>query len=205
MKLLRVVPEIRGDNQYHLSIRDGATLRRTHCKLRLEERFKIRDCSYRSKTHRSLFELADPGPWLGRFNLASHDFGGRHTTGIKRGPARPIGRGIRGHSDCQCRDDHYPSCHAWPPSHPILAVPKQWGARWVNRTRCRDAPPKRHAVQFTPENHRRRAWSRPSTRSTPSEKPAPPSFYRKSTRAGRCCRRSMMMAGFPAARWSGQP
>jgi len=28
--------------------------------------------------------------------------------------------------------------------------------------------------------------------------------YRKSTRAGRCCRRSMMMAGFPAARWSGQ-
>jgi hypothetical protein len=26
--------------------------------------------------------------------------------------------------------------------------------------------------------------------------PAPPSFYRKSTGAGRCCRRSMMMAGF---------
>jgi hypothetical protein len=54
MKLLRVVPEIGGDNQYHLSIRDGASLRRTHCKLRLEECFKIRDCSYRSKTHRSL-------------------------------------------------------------------------------------------------------------------------------------------------------
>jgi hypothetical protein len=40
---------------------------------------------------------------------------------------------------------------------------------------------------------------------TPSGKPAPPSFSRKSTKAGRCCRRSMMMAGFPAAQWSGQP
>jgi Protein of unknown function (DUF2924) len=40
--------------------------------------------------------------------------------------------------------------------------------------------------------------------STPSGKPAPPSFSRKSARAGRCCRR-FMMAGFPAARWSGQP
>jgi uncharacterized protein YjbJ (UPF0337 family) len=29
--------------------------------------------------------------------------------------------------------------------------------------------------------------------------PAPPSFSRKSTKAGRCCRRSMMTAGFPAA------
>ena len=47
-------------------------------------------------------------------------------------------------------------------------APDQWGARWVNRTRRRDAPPKRHAVRFTPENRRRRAWSRPSTRSTPS-------------------------------------
>src|ERR1700730_14653130 len=80
---------------------------------------------------------------------------------------------------------------------------EQRGARWVNRTRRRDAPPKSDAVRFTPENRRRRAWSRPSTRSTPSGKPAPPSFSRKSTRAGRCCRRFMMMAGFPAARWSG--
>jgi hypothetical protein len=38
------------------------------------------------------------------------------------------------------------------------------------------------AARFTPENRRRRAWSRPSTRSTPSAKPAPPSFSRKSTR-----------------------
>src|ERR1700730_835160 len=82
-------------------------------------------------------------------------------------------------------------------------APEQRGARWVNRTRRRDAPPKRHAVRFTAGNRRRKGWSRPSTRSTPSGKPAPPSFYRKSTRAGRCCRRFMMMAGFPAARWSG--
>src|SRR3984893_10337225 len=36
--------------------------------------------------------------------------------------------------------------------------------------RRRDAPSKRHAVRFTPENRRRRAWSKPSTRSTPSGK-----------------------------------
>src|ERR1019366_7144075 len=37
-------------------------------------------------------------------------------------------------------------------------APEQWGARWVNRTRRRDRPPKRHAVRFTPENHRRKGW-----------------------------------------------
>ena len=87
-------------------------------------------------------------------------------------------------------------------AHVKCAAPEPWGARWLNRTRRHDASPKRHAVRFTPENRRRKGWSRPSTRSTPSGKPAPPSFSRKSTKAGRCCRRSMMMAGFPAARWA---
>src|ERR1700716_73016 len=41
--------------------------------------------------------------------------------------------------------------------------------------------------------------------STPSVTPAPPSLHHKSTKAGRCCRRCMMMAGFPAARCSDQP
>ena len=50
-----------------------------------------------------------------------------------------------------------------------------WEARWVNRTRRRDGLPKRRAVRFTPENRRRKASSRPSTRSMHSGKPAPPS------------------------------
>ena len=51
----------------------------------------------------------------------------------------------------------------------------------------------------------RQAWSRHSTRSMLSVRPAPPSFCLISTKAGRCCRRCMMMAGFPAARLSDQP
>ena len=60
--------------------------------------------------------------------------------------------------------------------------------------RRRDGPPKRRAARFTRGNRRRRAWSRPSTRSTPSAKPAPPSSSRKSMKAGRLHR----SAGRPA-------
>jgi hypothetical protein len=62
----------------------------------------------------------------------------------------------------------------------------------VTRTRRYDGPPKEHAVRFTRGNRRRKAWSRPSTRSMPSAKPAPPSSHPKSTKAGRCCRRFIL-------------
>jgi hypothetical protein len=67
-----------------------------------------------------------------------------------------------------------------------------------------DGRSKKRAAQSTPKNRRRKAWSRLSTRLMPSVKLVRPSFFPRSTKAGRCCRRSMTMAGFPAARWSGQ-
>src|SRR3984893_3665542 len=60
----------------------------------------------------------------------------------------------------------------WPASGKCR-VSEQWEARWVSQTKRRDAPPKRPAVRFTPENHRRKGWSRLLIRSTPSVKPAP--------------------------------
>ena len=122
-------------------------------------------------------------PALGRFNLATADANAPDSTVRVRGLGLQLST---------------PDGEVWRSAMidpPFFTV-------W---TRRRDGLSKRRSVRFTPENHRRKGWSRPSTRSTPSGKPAPPSFYRKSTRAGRCCRRSMMMAGFPAARWSGQP
>ena len=44
----------------------------------------------------------------------------------------------------------------------------------MNQTRRGDSSPKRHAVRFTRENPRKKVSSRPSTRSMPSGKPAPP-------------------------------
>jgi Protein of unknown function (DUF2924) len=64
---------------------------------------------------------------------------------------------------------------------------------------------KRPAARSTQENPPKKVWSRLLIRSTPSGRPAPPSFSRKSMRAGRCCPRPMMTADFPAERWSGRP
>src|SRR3984893_8559043 len=37
-------------------------------------------------------------------------------------------------------------------------APEHWGARWVNRTRRRDAPPKRHAVYAVKKGTRYRYY-----------------------------------------------
>jgi hypothetical protein len=51
----------------------------------------------------------------------------------------------------------------------------------------------------------RRAWSRPLTHLMPSVKLARPSFSSRSTKAGRCCRRSMTTAAFPVGPWTALP
>jgi site-specific DNA recombinase len=40
-------------------------------------------------------------------------------------------------------------------THVKCGASEPWGARWVNRKQRRDDSPKKHAVRFTPENHRR--------------------------------------------------
>jgi hypothetical protein len=104
MKLLRVVPEIGRDNQYNLSIRDSAALRGTHCKFRLEESFKIRDCCYRAQTDGSVVERVHCDVWVRRGRTAFHYVGGCHATGIKHGSssvaaAGPLSMSGRGDSE----------------------------------------------------------------------------------------------------------
>ena len=67
---------------------------------------------------------------------------------------------------------------------------------WLSQKRRRDALPEECAARSTPENRRRKAWSRRSTRSTPSAKLAPPLFSPRSTKAGRSCRRLYDDGGF---------
>src|ERR1019366_10610161 len=87
--------------------------------------------------------------------------------------------------DQDCQKDHRSalvgSALLWAASGRCGAS-EQWGARWVNRKRRRDGLPKRPAVRFTHGNRRRKAWSRPSTRSMPSVKPAPPEDLRATGR-----------------------
>ena len=68
--------------------------------------------------------------------------------------------------------------------------------QWLSQKRRRDALPEKCAARSTPENPRRKAWSRRSTRSTPSAKLAPPLFSPRSTKAGRSCRRLYDDGGF---------
>ena len=68
--------------------------------------------------------------------------------------------------------------------------------QWLSWKRRRDALPEECAARSTPENPRRKAWSRRSTRSTLSAKLAQPSFSPRSTKAGRSCRRLYDDGGF---------
>ena len=59
-------------------------------------------------------------------------------------------------------------------------------------------------ARSTPANPPRKGWSRNSTRSPRSAKPARPTSAASSTRAGCWRKPAMMMAGSPAAIWSGR-
>src|SRR5712692_9469004 len=82
---------------------------------------------------------------------------------------------------------------------------EQWGARWLSWKRRRNGLREKRGAPSTRENRRRKAWSRRSTRSTPSAKLAQPTFSPRNTKAGRYCRRDMTTVDFPAAPRSGQP